>query len=197
MRWRRASYGAIDAIITNPPFTRKSIPLLRRLIAHFQNIAPTWLLLRLGMASTEWMAPLLHHCSDIVVMPRLILIEGTKQQRKGQSCLVPVRHQPQGRPGTSQRPRQGRGDLLHSAPESASNAASLTSRSDPVRGSARRHASSRPIARGVTPSVTPAPNAAIEPSGSEVFRYVRHADVPPPMNPKGSIVVGLKRRAQN
>ena len=75
----RASYGAIDAIVTNPPFSRKSIPLLRRLIAHFQNIAPTWLLLRLGMASTIWMAPLLRHCSDIVVMPRLILIKGTTQ----------------------------------------------------------------------------------------------------------------------
>ena len=53
----RASYGEIDAIVTNPPFSRKSIPLLRRLIVHFQNIAPTWLLLRLGMALYGW-----RHC---------------------------------------------------------------------------------------------------------------------------------------
>ena len=72
------SYGAIDAIITNPPFSRESIALLRRLISHFQHIAPTWLLLRLAMAANAWMAPLLRHCSDIVVMPRLKLIKGTK-----------------------------------------------------------------------------------------------------------------------
>jgi len=30
----------------------------------------------------------------------------------------------------------------------------------------------------VTPSVTPKPNAANEPTGTEVFRYVRQADVP-------------------
>src|SRR5262249_14482224 len=34
-------YGDIDAIITNPPWTRK---WLFPLIAHFQRIAPTWLL---------------------------------------------------------------------------------------------------------------------------------------------------------
>ena len=68
----------MDAIVTNPPFSRKSIPLLRRLISHFQNIAPTWLLLRMAMVANEWMAPLLRHCSDIVVMPRLKLIKGAK-----------------------------------------------------------------------------------------------------------------------
>ena len=35
-------YGAADAIITNPPYTRD---LMHRLIEHFQHIAPTWLLL--------------------------------------------------------------------------------------------------------------------------------------------------------
>src|SRR6476660_1760063 len=34
------SYGKADAIITNPPWSRD---VLHRLIAHFQNIAPTWL----------------------------------------------------------------------------------------------------------------------------------------------------------
>jgi hypothetical protein len=38
----RDSYGAIDAIITNPPHSR---PLLHRLIVHFQAIATTWLLI--------------------------------------------------------------------------------------------------------------------------------------------------------
>jgi len=36
------SYGPCDAIITNPPYTRD---LMHRLIAHFQAIAPTWLLI--------------------------------------------------------------------------------------------------------------------------------------------------------
>jgi len=48
------SYGAVDAIITNPPYTRD---LMHRLIAHFQRIAPTWLLLELDWASrARWHA---------------------------------------------------------------------------------------------------------------------------------------------
>jgi hypothetical protein len=43
----RDSYGDADAIITNPPYTRE---LMRRLIAHFREIAPTWLLL-----PADWM----------------------------------------------------------------------------------------------------------------------------------------------
>src|SRR5580765_6191374 len=35
-------YGAIDAIITNPPYAR---PAMHALIAHFQRVAPTWLLI--------------------------------------------------------------------------------------------------------------------------------------------------------
>src|SRR6516225_11015813 len=37
-----SSYGNVDAIVTNPPYSRE---LMHRLIAHFQCIAPTWLLL--------------------------------------------------------------------------------------------------------------------------------------------------------
>src|SRR6516165_3266477 len=33
------SYGTIDAIITNPPYTRK---LMHQMILHFRRIAPTW-----------------------------------------------------------------------------------------------------------------------------------------------------------
>src|SRR6516164_11703780 len=48
------SYGKADAIITNPPYTRD---LMHRLIAHFQRIAPTWLLLEVDWASTRQAAP--------------------------------------------------------------------------------------------------------------------------------------------
>src|SRR6478735_3994456 len=43
------NFGAADAIITNPPYTRE---LMHRLIVHFQNIAPTWLLLDYDWSAT-------------------------------------------------------------------------------------------------------------------------------------------------
>ena len=49
MRLRSTHYGAADAIITNPPWSRD---VLHRLIAHFQSIAPTWLLLE-----ADWERP--------------------------------------------------------------------------------------------------------------------------------------------
>ena len=59
----RASYGMIDAIITNPPYRR---PVMHALISHFQGIAPTWLLLELDWAATRQAVPHLVSCSDIV-----------------------------------------------------------------------------------------------------------------------------------
>jgi hypothetical protein len=69
------SYGEADAIITNPPYDR---PLMHALISHFQGIAPTWLLLELDWAATKQAVPFLRSCSDIVVVGRLRLFEGTK-----------------------------------------------------------------------------------------------------------------------
>jgi hypothetical protein len=74
-----ADLNDADAIITNPPFSEESRPLLRRLIPHFQNIAPAvWLLLPLDFASNRWFAPYLPTCSDIVPIGRVRWIEGTK-----------------------------------------------------------------------------------------------------------------------
>jgi hypothetical protein len=56
-------YGAVDAIITNPPYTRD---LMHRLITHFQRIAPTWLLIDYDWAATKQAAPYMPNCSDIV-----------------------------------------------------------------------------------------------------------------------------------
>jgi hypothetical protein len=175
----RASYGAIDAIVTNPPFSRKSIPLLRRLIAHFQNIAPTWLLLRLGMASTIWMAPLLRHCSDIVVMPRLILIKGTTQG--GMEDHAWYRFDINHTAGPVLHNNRGKGEAI--APQRTRICEQCRKPYQPQRSTSRfcsqackQQAYRRRL--NVTPSVTPKPNAAIEPAGTEVFRYVRHADVP-------------------
>jgi len=77
-------YGACDSIITNPPWSRD---VMHRLIMHFQDIAPTWLLL-----DADWKqnppggAVSCPHCSDIVAIGRVKWIEGSKHTGKGQ-CL--------------------------------------------------------------------------------------------------------------
>jgi hypothetical protein len=72
-------YGAPDAIITNPPYTRD---VMHRLIAHFQRIAQTWLLLELDWASTRQAAPFMPSCSDIVAIGRVKWIEGSQHTGK-------------------------------------------------------------------------------------------------------------------
>jgi hypothetical protein len=75
----RDHYGAIDAIISNPPYdTAHRRKLMHRLIEHFQRIAPTWLLIDSDWAYTELAAPFLLHCSDIVAIGRVKWIDGTK-----------------------------------------------------------------------------------------------------------------------
>ena len=69
------SYGTIDAIITNPPYTRD---LMHRLIVHFQRIATTWLLLESDWASTKQAAPFMPSCSDIVAIGRVKWIEDSR-----------------------------------------------------------------------------------------------------------------------
>ena len=44
------TYGAADAIITNPPYERKT---MHALIVHFARILPAWLLLEMDWASTN------------------------------------------------------------------------------------------------------------------------------------------------
>jgi hypothetical protein len=73
------SYGAADAIITNPPYIRD---LMHRMIAHFSCIAPTWLLLESDWAQTKQAAPFMPACSDIVAIGRVKWIEGSKHTGK-------------------------------------------------------------------------------------------------------------------
>jgi len=74
-----ASYGEVDAIITNPPYRR---PVMHALIDHFQRIAPTWLLLELDWAATKQAVPYLISCSDIVPIGRFRWIAGRKHTGK-------------------------------------------------------------------------------------------------------------------
>jgi hypothetical protein len=73
------SYGGAEVIITNPPYQRA---LMHALIAHFQKIAPTWLLLELDWAATKQAIPHLTHCSDIVVVGRLRWIKDSPHTGK-------------------------------------------------------------------------------------------------------------------
>ena len=77
-------YGGADANITNPPHTRE---VMHRMIAHFQRIKPTWLLLGCDWASTQKAAPFLCSCSDIV--PREV-VRRHEVWLHGKLRLVPV-----------------------------------------------------------------------------------------------------------
>jgi hypothetical protein len=68
-------YGNADAIVTNPPHTRKT---MHALIRHFLRSEITvWLLIDTDWAFTQQAAPYLPHCSDIVTIGRVIWIDGT------------------------------------------------------------------------------------------------------------------------
>src|SRR6476659_6468837 len=72
-------YGAADAIITNPPYSRD---VLHRLIRHFQGISVTWLLLPADFVSTLQAVPFLGHCSDIVTIGRVKWFADSKYSSK-------------------------------------------------------------------------------------------------------------------
>ena len=73
------TYGDVNAIITNPPYTRE---LMHRLIVHFQRIAPTWLLIDYDWSATKQAAEYMPHCSDIMILPRLKWFEDSKDTSK-------------------------------------------------------------------------------------------------------------------
>ena len=172
-------YGAADVIISNPPWSRD---LMHRLIAHFQNIRPTWLLLDADWAHTKQAAPFLPHCSDIVAVGRQKWIEGSKHTGKDNCAWYrfDIKHKAgpafHGRGGDTATPvrRSVICEQCRKVYEPQRSSSRFCS------GTCRQHAH-RMRLLSVTPSVTPAPtsNKLSEPSVfSEVFRYVRHADVP-------------------
>ena len=142
MRLRSTHYGAADAIITNPPWSRE---VLHGLITHFQSIAPTWLLLDADWKQTRQAAPFLPHCSDIVAIGRVKWIEGSKYTGKDNACWYKFDSRHTAGPVFHGR---GQGEITPPrAVESVSNAGSVMSRNDPVHGSVQERAGSKPIAR--------------------------------------------------
>lgn len=73
------NFNGADAIITNPPWTRR---LLHPLILHFQQHAPTWLLFDADWAFNKTSGAYLEQCTDIVAVGRVLWIEGTTQTGK-------------------------------------------------------------------------------------------------------------------
>jgi hypothetical protein len=169
----RDHYGA--PVITNPPYryptdrphTRR---LLHDLIEHFLgtvSAAPFWLLIDLDWVATLQAVPYLPYCSDIVIIGRVRWIEGSKYDGKDNYgwFRFDCRHN-----GATAIHRRGEEAALRAG------ACEQCGRPyQPQRSSARfcspackQHAYRKRLS--VTDSVTPAP--------TEVFRYVRHADVP-------------------
>ena len=175
-------YGAIDCIITNPPYdTAHRRKLMHALIEHFQRIAPTWLLLDSDWASTRQAAPFLPCCSDIVAIGRVKWIEGSKHTGKDNYAWYKFDIKHKSGPGF-----RGR-DQGEAIPSRCTRVCEQCGKAYEPRRSSSRFCSQACRQRAyrkrlsVTSSVTPAPapNTVIESSGSsEVFRYVRHADVP-------------------
>jgi hypothetical protein len=164
------SYGPVDAIITNPPHTRD---LMHRLIEHFERIAPTWLLLDSDWASTRQAAPFLPSCSDIVAIGRVKWIVGSKHTGKDNYAWYgfdirhksgPVFHGRDQSEVISSR-RTGVCEQCHKIYEPQRSSSRFCSQTCRQRAHHNR--------LSVTSSVTPAPSES-----SQLFRYVRHAEVP-------------------
>ena len=97
-------YGAADAIITNPPYTRD---LMHRLIEHFQAHRADLAVTGLGLGVNQAGAPYLSCCSDIVAIGRVKWIEGSKHTGKDNHFRFGVRHRGRSvNPPCSRRGRQ-------------------------------------------------------------------------------------------
>ena len=176
-RGRSTITAHADSIITNPPYTRD---LMHRLIEHFQRIAPTWLLLEFNWAATEQAAPFMHHCSDIVILPRLKWIEGSKDTAKDDHAWY--RFDSKHSYGPVLHNNRGQDEVITGLIRACEQCRKAY---EPQRSSSRfcSPACKQQAYRtrlSVTPSVTasPSPDAVIEQTESgETFAYVLHHDV--------------------
>ena len=115
------------------------------------------------------------HCSDIVILPRLKWIEGSKDTGKDNHAWFKFDHRHNGGPVLHN--NRGQGEVIPSRRTRACE--QCRKPYEPQRSSSRfcsqackQHAYRKRLS--VTASVTSATDTA----GTEIFRYVRHADVP-------------------
>lgn len=79
-RYTPAELGSVDAIITNPPWSR---PLMHKAIEHFAPHIQTWFLLDANWVWTKQAKPYIDkYLTDIVTIGRLKWIEGTTMSGK-------------------------------------------------------------------------------------------------------------------
>ena len=153
---------------------------MHRLIAHFQRIAPTWLLIDYDWSATKQAAPFMAHCSDIVILPRLKWFEGSKNTGKDNHAWYRFDFRHSGGPVLHN--NRGHGEGLPSrrtrvCEQCRKPYEPQRSSSRFCSGRCRQHAHRKRLL-SVTASVTPAPNTPTGPSKSSgVFRYVWHIDV--------------------
>lgn len=89
------AYARVDAIITNPPWTREILhPMIRR----FQAIAPTWLLFDADWAHTRQAVPFIDQCSHIVSVGRVKWIEDSPYTGKDNAAWYRFHEQHAGGP---------------------------------------------------------------------------------------------------
>lgn len=76
--------GGTELIITNPPWTRTKASgyILHRMINHFSDLRPTWLLFDADWLFTKQATPLLERLVCTVAIGRLKWIEGTNMAGK-------------------------------------------------------------------------------------------------------------------
>jgi hypothetical protein len=152
---------------------------MHRLIEHFQRIAPTWLLIDYDWSATKQAAEYMPHCSDIVVLARLKWFEGSKDTGKDNHAWY--RFDSRHRAGPVFHNNRGRGEVLPSrrtriCQQCRRPYEPQRSNSRFCSGACKQHAYRKRLS--VTSIVTPAPYTPANPSDpSEVFRYVRHAEV--------------------
>src|SRR6187401_2689650 len=156
-------YGGAQVIVSNPPYTRE---LMHRLIAHFQGIAPTWLLIDYDWSATKQAAAYMLHCSDIVILPRLKWFDNSKDTGKNNHAWYRFDSRHSGGPVLHN--NRGQGEVMPSRRVKVCE--QCRKFYEPQRSSSRfcseacRQRAHRKRLLSVTPSVTPTPtpNTPIE-----------------------------------
>lgn len=73
----KADVASVDLLVTNPPHNRE---LLHRLLEHFRELKPSYLLLPWDWFATQQARPYLAYCSWVMPIGRMRLIAGSPHQ---------------------------------------------------------------------------------------------------------------------
>jgi len=84
--------GNCDYIITNPPWDR---PILHRMIEHFRQMRPTWLLIDANWMHTKQASEHLEYCAKIIAIGRVSWM-GNDQSGFDDSCWYLFENEPTG-----------------------------------------------------------------------------------------------------